>query len=55
MTHPTPELIDAWDKIIRLDQQVDVLRLQNHQLKQDLFDYKSLVNSQLTKLKTALG
>lgn len=49
------ELADAWERILRLDQQVSALRQKNQQLNQDLVDYKALVNSQLTKLRVALG
>lgn len=49
------ELADAWEKILRLDQQVQSLRQKNAQLVQELLDYKALVHSQLTKLKMALG
>lgn len=49
------ELADAWERILRLDQQVQSLRQKNQQLVQELVDYKALVNSQLTKLKVALG
>ena len=49
------ELADAWERILRLDQQVLSLRQKNQQLIQELVDYKALVNSQLTKLKVALG
>lgn len=49
------ELADAWEKILRLDQQVLALRQKNQQLSQELLDYKQLVSSQLTKLKVALG
>ena len=55
MDNTAQELQDAWEKILRLDQQVLSLRQKNQQLLQDLIDYKALVNSQLTKLRTALG
>lgn len=49
------ELTDAWERILRLDQQLQSLKTRNQQLSQELIDYKALVNSQLTKLKMALG
>jgi hypothetical protein len=55
MDTPEQELANAWERILRLDQQVLSLRQKNQQLVQDLIDYKALVNSQLTKLKMALG
>ncbi len=55
MQDTTQELTDAWERILRQDQQIQSLKQRNQQLLQDLIDYKALVNSQLTKLKTALG
>ena len=55
MDSQSQELTDAWERILKLDQQVQSLRQKNQQLAQELIDYKALVNSQLTKLKMALG
>ena len=55
MQETTQELTDAWERILRQDQQIQSLKHRNQQLLQDLLDYKALVNSQLQKLKTALG
>jgi hypothetical protein len=55
MDNPTQELADAWERILRQDQQIQALKQRNQQLLQDLLDYKALVSSQLQKLKMALG
>ncbi len=55
MNDTPQELADAWERILRQDSQIQSLKTRNQQLVQEFNDYRALVNSQLAKLKMALG